>query len=1128
MRTELKGPARLRFPDGRTFQLLRVIGSGGGALLYEAREEGTELYAAIKEAYPIRGFVRREGRILPERQEDAAALARLKEAMAGQEAGLSQQAGRRNHQVLPVRQVYHRADITAEEMGRTVHWRKVENTYALMDSLRVQGLTLGEYLHRRGGSLELDDALAVMATTVDGYAALHGDGFLHGDCQVNNLFLLRTDGAEGPGVACIIDFGSARRLQDGKTAPVEGDIFSTDGYCPPEILLRGREPLRLTAAADVWALGVLLLELLTGRALQGTEVTRFLMTHPREKRLTAGEYRRLGCSAAQRDLLGTILRRALDNDPARRYPDAGALREDLRRLRRCRKLDLSAGPDRYLLWEAALRWRERNPLLFRTEHRPVLVDALPVKKLVVQASLDGGRNAPAAELLLALAAENRDALEKLNRNPDRTLDEIMDLFRVGGEMPSSKTSSWQRKKSSHTYLHAPGGAGKSFVTAELMGQMLEKGPLVPLYLDLQRELPEEYDLPEEALAALLARQYLGREDRDTAGRLAEEFRGDERRYALVLDNLHKADRRCYGHVLEAINGACRNWSAVWVLVVGRSGEPALPGGEFLPEHRLALQPLPEKEVSGLIRTVQQERLAELKEGSDAWVVQRLSMGIERPERLRQFATLRLPLFFMRYLEVLKRQPEEITLIDGTAELMSRYFGGREYEANSREVHDFLSRRMPWVAYRWTLSRQAEQSRETILAWLEESWGRPDDRGDRLERFLHLAVDNLAILGPAGDGLRFAHDCYQEYFFSRAVAGRLKACIEERDPRRCGRVNAIWPDMPGRLWLDLCEADDEDGEYRRVRTTEEVLEQLYACLSENREAARQFARAIPGNVAKVLWKEKRWVPERDPHRWEELGAELGDPEMQYRLGEAVLTNETRNPALAEDWLTRAAEQGNVPARFSLGKLFWEKKRTEEALRWWGLAAEGGSEEGEYYHGAGSVLTAGEGKVGERALDWLFGRELEQTKRAHLYRPAWRRGDLWPAKEKELLAKLEQAAERGDRDAMYFMGVLYEEGRMVVKSIPWAMDWYRRAAKLQQPDAQLRLGEMYLLDKGMTQNTELAMFWFTRAAQERDAAEEWLRKLQEAPTPEEPAEEPPREPKIDDREWVEGLIELMNME
>lgn len=408
-REPLKNGTVLRFPDGQEHEIVGLLGGGGSALLYETRILGSELYAAVKEIYPARGYVRRDGLIssvarLPRRERE---LQRRKSALVEQETRLSQKASRTNYQVLFLQPpVWRKADL---HLPDGTELPDVENTYVRMDSLAGKGTSLTQLV---GEERSLDDTLEIMETVLDAYAALHGDGFLHGDCQMSNLFLLKAGrGGEGPGTACIIDFGSARELgADGLTDPITDEIFSTDGYCAPELMFPRGDELRLSAAADVWSLGFLLLNLLTGRDWTGVDgLTGYLMCHPEEKLLTAEEVAALGCTPAQEDLLKVILSRALADDPEGRFSNAGEMRKALRALIRCRRKDISGGLTHGLLWDAAWRHRQDNPSLFQTEHVFRLAEGVEPRCINVKGRYRGGKPIPAGWILQGL-----DQLERKN------------------------------------------------------------------------------------------------------------------------------------------------------------------------------------------------------------------------------------------------------------------------------------------------------------------------------------------------------------------------------------------------------------------------------------------------------------------------------------------------------------------------------------------------------------------------------------------------------------------------------------------------------------------------------------------------------------------------------------------
>jgi hypothetical protein len=85
----------------------------------------------------------------------------------------------------------------------------------------------------------------------------------------------------------------------------------------------------------------------------------------------------------------------------------------------------------------------------------------------------------------------------------------------------------------------------------------------------------------------------------------------------------------------------------------------------------------------------------------------------------------------------------------------------------------------------------------------------------------------------------------------------------------------------------------------------------------------------------------------------------------------------------------------------------------------------------------------------------------------------------------LRELRPAAERGDAEAQYRLGVMYEFGRGVAMDKPLAMAWYRRSVAQGNASAQLELGVIYATGDGVVQDDAQAVAWFQKAATQGNA-------------------------------------------
>jgi eukaryotic-like serine/threonine-protein kinase len=180
-----------------------------------------------------------------------------------------------------------------------------------------------------------------LALAVD---AAHRQGVVHRDLKPSNVLLT----AEG--ILKIADFGLAKRLDDTAQRTVSGAVVGTPSYMAPE---QAGKAGQVGPAADVYALGAILYELLTGRPpFRAADPLDTLLQVLRDEPVPP---RRLA-PQVPRDL-ETIALKCLAKEPRKRYPSAGELADDLERYLRGEPIQARRTP----LWERALKWARRRP-----------------------------------------------------------------------------------------------------------------------------------------------------------------------------------------------------------------------------------------------------------------------------------------------------------------------------------------------------------------------------------------------------------------------------------------------------------------------------------------------------------------------------------------------------------------------------------------------------------------------------------------------------------------------------------------------------------------------------------------------------------------------------------------------
>jgi serine/threonine-protein kinase len=195
--------------------------------------------------------------------------------------------------------------------------------YIVMELL--EGETLGDRL-RRVGTFAWPEACAIAAEVADAIAAAHDQGIVHRDLKPENVFLVGDSGSGGEGAAVkVLDFGIARLVETESAArlTMRGTLLGTPEYMSPEQAAGSDE---VDHRADIYALGCILVEMLSGRPPYAfTGVQDLLIAH-RYRRIPALSVQIATLPAWLGDLLGRMVSKNPGDRPASMREIGRALR----------------------------------------------------------------------------------------------------------------------------------------------------------------------------------------------------------------------------------------------------------------------------------------------------------------------------------------------------------------------------------------------------------------------------------------------------------------------------------------------------------------------------------------------------------------------------------------------------------------------------------------------------------------------------------------------------------------------------------------------------------------------------------------------------------------------------------
>ena len=199
------------------------------------------------------------------------------------------------------------------------------NNVLFMAMEYLDGQELSTVIHHDTANLSLDRLLSITSNIAAALSEAHQHGIIHRDLKPENVYLIKDH--EGRETAKVLDFGFARLQGSTKKLTQFGVAFGTPHYMSPE---QAMGQLDITAAADIYAVGVMLYEMITGEVPYNGNNAMEIMTKQVNEAIPPIKPR---AGVKPSKALIELTKHCMQKDPKQRPQDGSALLDMLQRIR---------------------------------------------------------------------------------------------------------------------------------------------------------------------------------------------------------------------------------------------------------------------------------------------------------------------------------------------------------------------------------------------------------------------------------------------------------------------------------------------------------------------------------------------------------------------------------------------------------------------------------------------------------------------------------------------------------------------------------------------------------------------------------------------------------------------------